>query len=152
MRLKLRNERGASAVEFALVLPVLALVVFGIIEMSLLLYEVALLTNASREGARAGIVSQNPRVTDTEIKAVVDAYLNDRFPKRWDGTNISFDPEVLPDYATRQNATFGSDLTVTVKYQHSFLLLPDFIINIFKRPFDHQSGIPLEAKTIMKME
>ncbi len=152
MRLKLRNERGASAVEFALVMPILALVVFGIIEMSLILYEVAILTNASREGARAGIVSQSPRATDTDILGVVDTYLKDRFPKSFDGSTNPPQITISPDYATRQNATFGSDLTVTVKYRYSFLVLPNFIIRIFMMPFDLVGGIPLEAKTIMKME
>jgi Flp pilus assembly protein TadG len=67
MKVKLQSYRGASAVEFAIILPILILLVFGIIEFSLALYDKAMITNASREGARAGIVAQIPRVTDTEI-------------------------------------------------------------------------------------
>ena len=51
-----RNQRGASAVEFALILPILICVLFGIVEFGLLMYDKAVITNASREGARAGIV------------------------------------------------------------------------------------------------
>ena len=50
----LKGNNGASAVEFAVVLPLLVLP-FGIIEFSLALYDKAMITNASREGARAGI-------------------------------------------------------------------------------------------------
>ena len=52
MHKKLRSESGASAVEFALLLPVLMMILFGIIEFGLALYRQAILTNASREGAR----------------------------------------------------------------------------------------------------
>ena len=50
------NERGASAVEFAIVLPVLVMFVFGIIEFGIVFYNKAMITNACREAARAAIV------------------------------------------------------------------------------------------------
>ena len=51
-----QHQKGAVAVEFALILPVLVLLLFGIVEFSLLMYNKQILTNASREGARYGIV------------------------------------------------------------------------------------------------
>jgi Flp pilus assembly protein TadG len=54
---KLRETKGASMVEFALVLPILILILFGIIEFGILIYNQQVITNASREGARYGIVS-----------------------------------------------------------------------------------------------
>ena len=59
---KSSSQKGASLVEFALVLPLLMLILWGIIEFGLLLYNKQVITNASREGARAGIVAANPRV------------------------------------------------------------------------------------------
>jgi len=47
-----RAERGAVAVEAALVTPLLVLLVFGIIEMSLLLRDYAVVTSNTRTGAR----------------------------------------------------------------------------------------------------
>jgi hypothetical protein len=49
------GQKGAAAVEFAVVLPLLVLLLFGSIEFGLLLYNQEVITNASREGARAGI-------------------------------------------------------------------------------------------------
>lgn len=49
MRSTFSSQKGASAVEFALVLPLLMLILFGIIEFSLLMYNKAMITNASRE-------------------------------------------------------------------------------------------------------
>ena len=72
---KLRSESGASAVEFALLLPVLMMILFGIIEFGLALYRQAILTNASREGARLGIVQSVPAITTAQIDARIDNYL-----------------------------------------------------------------------------
>jgi Flp pilus assembly protein TadG len=52
---KRRNERGASAVEFALVLPLLLLVIAGVVDFGRALFTQVILTNAAREGARAAI-------------------------------------------------------------------------------------------------
>ena len=50
------EQKGVAALEFAIILPVLLLLTCGIIEFSVALYDKAMITNASREGARAGIV------------------------------------------------------------------------------------------------
>jgi Flp pilus assembly protein TadG len=50
-----RAERGASAVEFALVLPLLLLVIAGVVDFGRALFTQVILTNAAREGARAAI-------------------------------------------------------------------------------------------------
>ncbi len=67
-------QQGAAVVEFALVLPLLLVLLIGGIDMSLALYDKAVITNASREGARVGIVARNPPVSETEIRQVVQAY------------------------------------------------------------------------------
>jgi Flp pilus assembly protein TadG len=70
-----RSESGASAVEFALLLPLLMMILFGIIEFGMALYRQAILTNASREGARLGIVQSVPAITTGQINAAIDNYL-----------------------------------------------------------------------------
>ncbi len=67
-------ENGVATVEFGLILPMLLLIVSGIIEFGLALYDKAVITNASREGARAGIVLRVPAVTLPEITAQVTSY------------------------------------------------------------------------------
>ena len=51
-RARKRSERGAAAVEAALVTPLLCLLVFGIIEMALLMRDTVATTSAVRTGAR----------------------------------------------------------------------------------------------------
>ena len=56
-RLFRRNrEKGASLVEFAVVLPLLLLLVFGIMEAGWLFSQQVEVRNASREGARLAVV------------------------------------------------------------------------------------------------
>jgi Flp pilus assembly pilin Flp len=52
------SDRGAAAVEFALLLPLLLLIVFGIIDFGRALNTQITLTQAAREGARALALGQ----------------------------------------------------------------------------------------------
>ena len=56
-RRRSRDERGASAVEFALIAPVLMLVIMGIIEMSFLMRDYVSLSSTVRAGARTAAAS-----------------------------------------------------------------------------------------------
>lgn len=72
-----RRDRGASAVEFAIVLPVLFLIVAGIVDFGRAYFTQIQLANAAREGARAAVVlplGSTPAPT-TEVPARVSAAL-----------------------------------------------------------------------------
>ena len=58
MKRRSQSQRGASAVEFALVLPLLLFIVFGIIDFGWLFYVDIQVTNAAREGARWGAAKE----------------------------------------------------------------------------------------------
>lgn len=114
------EQRGAAAVEFALILPILLMVLLGIVEMSLALYNKTILTNASREGARAGIVLsdtkiKNPLVWEAQVRAVVDNYTQ--------GALISLDSATAPTVTIEQStpASFPNPLRVTVSYTYKGL-------------------------------
>jgi Flp pilus assembly protein TadG len=54
-----RSERGAAAVEFALILPLLVILVFGIVEFSIAYNHKQGLQAAAREGARLAALPQS---------------------------------------------------------------------------------------------
>ncbi|KRB77271.1 hypothetical protein ASE01_11075 [Nocardioides sp. Root190] len=54
----LRDRRGAAAVEFALIMPILLLLVFGIISYGYMLSFRQAISQAAAEGARAAAVAQ----------------------------------------------------------------------------------------------
>ena len=109
------SQRGTSAVELALILPVFLLLVFGLMELSVALYDQAVLTNASREGARAGIVLRNPKLTSAEIQQLVLDYTA--------GNLITFGAAVTPVVTVTQSspATFPNPLKVSVSYTYTGL-------------------------------
>lgn len=64
-----RPDRGAAAVEFALVLPLLLLVVFGLVDFGRALNEQILLGRAAQQGARAAALRQTDTVARTQAAA-----------------------------------------------------------------------------------
>ena len=72
-----RLRRGTSTVEMAFVLPILLLVVFAIGDFGLAFTKLQSLTNATREGARVGVVFRatcTPGTVDALVQATVDNY------------------------------------------------------------------------------
>jgi Flp pilus assembly protein TadG len=106
------------AVEFALVLPILLVILFGIIEFGLIMYDKAVLTNASREAARAGIVLRNPKPSVADIQGVAGSYCNGL---------VSFGTASAPAVTVTQPGTSGSILTVTVTYNYGTLVIGKLI-------------------------
>ena len=71
-----KNQNGAAALEFLIVLPFLLMLLFGGIEFGAIFYNKQVITNASREGARAGITRE---YTKAEIENIVNTYwLNEK--------------------------------------------------------------------------
>lgn len=105
-----RRQRGAAVVEFGLLLPLLLVITFGIVEFSIALYDKAVITNASREAARAGIVYSSPRLTNTQISTVATNYCSNYL--------ISLGGKVTPTVSVSHpsGTTSGNPLTVTVSY------------------------------------
>ena len=72
-----RGRRGAAAVEFALVVPLLLLIVLGIVDFGFMLSDRQAVSQAAAEGARAAAVSQGDPVADG--KAAMQAALKTQF-------------------------------------------------------------------------
>jgi len=133
MKLILKNQNGGAAVEFAIIIPLLVLLVAGILDVSLLVYNQQVITNASREGARAGIT----RADDNAVGQIIDTYCQDRL--------ITFGSAESPTTSFTYDAgkPFQTDFSVMVTYNYHFLISAILNLGITKT---------LNAKTLMKME
>jgi Flp pilus assembly protein TadG len=133
------RERGTAVVEFALILPLLLMMLFTIIEFGFVLYDKAMITNASREGARKGILYRDPRISAATIASTVNTYCTKNL--------ISFSLTSAPTVSVTGAPCPGSDydITVTVGYPYSFLVLPNFLTNL-------TGQINLTASTVMRCE
>jgi Flp pilus assembly protein TadG len=69
-RRSVRGEEGAAAVEAAIVLPLILLVLFGIIDFGRALQQQALLTAAVREGARTAALNGTSAAVTAKVQSV----------------------------------------------------------------------------------
>ena len=65
-----RNRHGTAMVEFAIVLPLLTLMVFGIIELGGAWHRKQVAATAAREGARTGAIYNTTHTRDTVVTTV----------------------------------------------------------------------------------
>lgn len=100
------KERGAVAVELAILLPVLILILLGTMEFGRAFNAQTSLTGAAREGARVMAITKNP--AEARAKAISAAVSLDPLPTSVDVTPCT--PSVI-----------GLQTTVTITYQLSTL-------------------------------
>jgi Flp pilus assembly protein TadG len=133
---RFRLQGGSNLVEFALVLPLLLVLMFGIIDFGLALFDKAVITNAAREGARAGMVFAETRRTDAEIEAVVQNYCSDYLVTFGAGT-----PAVS---VARTGTGSGDSLTVTVTYSYDYVVMSKLVPGL--------GTLNMTARSVMRYE
>jgi hypothetical protein len=114
------SERGQELVEFALLLPLLLLLLFGIIEFGIAVLAYNTISNVGREVARYGVVNPTQNDINTYIDRTVGA---DPGVERW---TTGIDPDALTIVHTITPPEPGPfrTLIVTVTYEHRFLTGP----------------------------
>jgi Flp pilus assembly pilin Flp len=118
-----RNRRGAAAVEFAVVAPVLFLMVFGMIEYGRAVMVQQVMTNAAREGARSAVLDG---ATATDVETRVVDYLTGGGISSATADHVTIDP------SDPASAGYGDPVTVTVSIpfnQVSWLGTPMYLNN-----------------------
>lgn len=110
----LRDERGQSLAEFALVLPVLLLIVFGIVEFALAWREYQIVTNVAREGARISVV-YDPNVDADSVRRAVENMLN--------GAGLNASKATITVGMCAAYSCEGLPDTVKVEYPYDFPVL-----------------------------
>jgi Flp pilus assembly protein TadG len=108
-------EHGAVAVEFALLAPILIMILFGIMEFGRAYNVQVSLTNAARDGARSVAINN---VEADAVTATVNAapFLNPQLKN----TDVDFDYVAIPATTPSPTAcSSGRQVTVTVTYSLS---------------------------------
>jgi Flp pilus assembly protein TadG len=127
-----KRQQGQTLVEFALVMPILILILFGILEFGRIFFSYIVITNAAREGARAGAVGK----PDAEIiTTVFDA---SPLPQRDTKLQVT---KVDPGQGYR---TPGIPLTVEVSYNVD--LITPLFAEILPNP------MTLKTQAVMRVE
>ncbi len=99
-----RERDGAAMVEFAIIAPLLFVLIFGIIDFGRVFFLYNNLTNAAREGARLGAVL-DPTVAagtrTTQIQALVRSRINDDSTRKANATITVTFPGSVPAVSAR---------------------------------------------------
>jgi Flp pilus assembly protein TadG len=69
IRQRLRREDGAAAVEFALIVGVLAMLLFGMLQFGLTFFELQNLRASAREGGRLGAIGATPDAIRSRVES-----------------------------------------------------------------------------------
>jgi Flp pilus assembly protein TadG len=108
-KFSIRSERGQTMTEFAIVLPLLAVLLFGIIQLGIAFNNYMTVTDATRAGARKAAVSrdlEDPRsAAETAVRSSASTLSQDDL-----------------DVDVQSNFEPGSDVTVTASYPYSISL------------------------------
>jgi len=105
------RSRGDALVEFVLLAPVLLLVLFGILEVGRVVDAWLVVTNAAREGARAGVVAYPDNAVGSTAQTAATAYLTTSgLTTRGDVTKVSVAPPTVTGDAVQ--VVVQADVTI----------------------------------------
>jgi Flp pilus assembly protein TadG len=128
-RLRRRSERGAELVEFAIILPLLLLLMAGIVDFALLFHSYQVTTNAAREGARLAMLPGYDQAGYATALARIDNYITTG------GASGAYTRTITPVTVPLGGGLMASGVTATVTYSHNFLLIGP-VVGLFNGTFD----------------
>ncbi len=135
------GEAGAELIEFALVFPLLLMVVLGIVDFAFVFQRNEVLANAAREGAR---VATLPGYDTTDIEnRVIDYVQAGGLPTTGGNPTVAVVATTVPSGTSTWPAT-----SVTVAYDHDYMFIGG-IAGWFGGSF---SGVTLQAEATMRNE
>jgi Flp pilus assembly protein TadG len=103
-----REQRGQTAVEFALVAPLLIVLLLGIIQVGVAFHDYVTITDAARAGARKAVVARFTGGNTATTKQTVRDAASDLDQSK---LNVDVTPATLD--------TAGSTVTVTATYPYT---------------------------------
>ena len=120
MRQRLRSERGASAVEFAFIAPVLILLVLGIVEFGRAFQVQGTLSAAAREGVRTMALRNDPADARNVVRNAAPS-LNPAIANPQITIAVLNGTTVLPGEKCPLTGAGATTVRLTIKYPMSYL-------------------------------
>jgi Flp pilus assembly protein TadG len=130
LKRKIFSEQGSITVEFALLVPVFFLMIFGVVDFGHAWYMRHIMSNASREGARYGtryaVDSLGNRKLPSQLSPAIATYVK----TTWGLENLlpsDATPTVVPSgqawTETNTSVLAGEDLTITVTARKNWFIV-----------------------------
>ena len=105
---RVRRDRGQALVEFALVAPVILLLIFAVADFARAWNTYQVITDAAREGARTAVID-DPAIVEADIHTIVGDAL----------TRASLDSNATTVTVTGFRSGRGNPTTIRIEYQYS---------------------------------
>ncbi|MFA6665938.1 MAG: TadE/TadG family type IV pilus assembly protein [Armatimonadota bacterium] len=124
MSTKLKHKNGTALVEFAIVVTLLFVLVFGIIEFGLMLKDYLSLSQAAREGARSAALGSPTSIVETRIRSSTTMLNPSRLTITLQSrTGDSGEWSALENTSDSKynNAASGDQVRVSLKYTHNLV-------------------------------
>jgi hypothetical protein len=137
VRVQRDNRSGQALVEFAVVLPILLLLMIGLVNLGILVNAQIVLTQAAWEGARAGATITDPANGDEEIIGAVRRAAGSLDAE---AVSIEIDPS-QSDYPRSEPAPLPRGHPLTVRLEYLLTLNLPFTVTI-----------PVRAEAVSRME
>jgi hypothetical protein len=155
----IKNKEGTAAIEFGLIAMGLFMMIFGIIEFGLLLYNNSMLTHASRIAARTGVMywyKEDPSAplgfynhsNDEFIRNAAETFWKDKFITFGNNPDSAYHDDIKRISVSDSSIiAYGEEesndmLEITLTYDYDFLFLKIFGLG----------PITLTARTSMRFE
>jgi Flp pilus assembly protein TadG len=119
-----RGQRsGAAAIETAVVMIPVVLVIFGVFQYGRLLMDWNVLNNAAREGCRYALVNNTSATIATDVQTLVTNKMGGEI-NSFTNFTVSVSGTHLGTSTTVNNLVAGDMITVTVSGKYNFINLP----------------------------
>jgi Flp pilus assembly protein TadG len=142
------EQEGQAMVETALMILVVLLLLMGIIEFGFLFYAYVRVSNAAREGARAGSLWLMHQYNPTLCEQVQQSVWSE-FPAVEDAGTVAITlPDGDVDCSDSPTLEAGGPITVTVSYDYDLPLISDLPIikDIISSPY------PVSRTVVMRVQ
>lgn len=151
-----RADRGQSLVEFALVIPIIILLVVGFFEIGRAVFAYNTIANAARQAVRVAVVNQIPDVTECDASRPVE----DPFEPHWSlrgcaiaagsalgitaaDVSVDYDPPPSTTITCTPTLHVGCIASVTVTYDYA-ISTPFVSLLISNISMSQTSEMPVE--------